>query len=130
MDVDDVGAADSSWHIYEVLCQDEQWVDQDGAVHRVAEMEREHVVNLLRWLHRHALGIALGCARFLTKMPMPAGDIAFGDVAGDVGRELSRMGNDPVGWLGDTELVTALRARLTGAETSFSGPFPQVKPGI
>lgn len=127
MDVDD--AADSSWHIYELLCQDEQWVDQNGAVHRVAEMEREHVVNLLRWLHREALGIALGCARYLRKMPMPTGEIAFDVVSAGIDRELSRMVNDPVGWLGDTELVTALRARITGDKTTFSGPFPQVKPG-
>lgn len=127
-DVDD-DSPDSSWHILELLCQDEFWVDQDGAVHRVAEMELGHVVNLLRWLHQQALGIALGCARYLTKMPMPAGEAAFADVDGDVGRELARMVNDPVGWLGDTELVTALRARIDGAETVFSGPFPQVNPG-
>jgi hypothetical protein len=127
MDVEDV-TADSSWHLYELLCQDEQWIDQDGAMHRVADMQLEHVVNLLRWLHRHAFAIAQHCAAFLETMPTPAGHTAaFDQVAADADAEHAHMVGDPVGWLGDTELVTALRARVTGVHQTFSAPFPQIK---
>ncbi|WP_433357843.1 helix-turn-helix domain-containing protein (plasmid) [Microtetraspora malaysiensis] len=90
--------------------QSEIWIDGDGQAHRIPEMEPEYSARCLDWLSRNAAAIVATMLDQERRTPMPDLDtVAHDSVAGD--SQDAAMVENPHAWMGQTELVFALRVQ-------------------
>lgn len=96
----------------DLLDQAEIWIDGSGDEHEIAEMEPRYCANVVRFLARLAPQLAAADSLAMLSVRMPGAHTqAFDEVACDMADGFQRKATDPIGWLNDTPLMVALRAR-------------------
>ncbi|GLY55342.1 hypothetical protein [Lentzea sp. NBRC 102530] len=104
--------------VFDLLEQDEVWVDVHGTEHDISDMEPRYVGNVIRFMERKAQALINGYAWSMVKTTsMPGADThAFDVVTAAFGAELDEMYRDPVAWLRELPLMKALNERLAASE--------------
>ncbi|MEU4703424.1 hypothetical protein [Nonomuraea dietziae] len=95
---------------WDLLDQDDAWIDADGIEHVVADMDPGYCRRVLIWLYRNADYIANEAAAALDQAPLPDVDTAAYDLVA-FSTETDDMRADPHTWLVTTPLITSLRTR-------------------
>lgn len=93
------------------LYDDEEWEDAQGTIHRIEDLEYSHAFNIVNLLERNAEDLAHADSAMMLGMSMPGGSVALGDVMSAIAHA-EQLKADPLGWLRDTPVMLALRARL------------------
>lgn len=90
----------------DVLHQGERWKDAEGNVHRLDEMMASHRRNLLAFLRRRALHLAIADAEVAMFGPLaPRGEMATDECE----KAIDWQTDNAQEWLEGTKLVTRLR---------------------
>jgi hypothetical protein len=98
---------------YELLHQDEIWIDRDGAEIRLDDMSPRYCGNVLSLVVRAAPSYLERLWFSMASSPGPSGDMASDAFDSEMDRLLDAQ-KDPARWAESTELVQALRRRMQG----------------
>ncbi|MEU4231157.1 hypothetical protein AB0F17_43270 [Nonomuraea sp. NPDC026600] len=95
---------------FDLLDQDQVWIDGDGREHQIAAMDPAYCRRVLAWLHRHAGDVTNAAAAAIDRAPLPDVDTVAYDIVA-FSSETAEMRDDPHAWLVTTPLITTLRTR-------------------
>lgn len=98
--------------------ESEIWTDRAGTAHEIATMPKRYVANVISFLERRAVSIALEDSLYMIRLlhgPLgPSGDMAFDSVEREFNAVQELKSQNAVLWLRDTPLHRALQDRLSG----------------
>lgn len=95
------------------LYQSEEWIKRDGTRLRVADMNRDHILNILAFLERKVDDLALADTFYWARMSLPSEDtMAWVSITSEIDRQAELKNKSVLTWLGELPLVRAFQARL------------------
>lgn len=104
--------------VYPVLRQDVTWT-ANGYNLPIADMERSHKVNVVRWLHGQATWLAITYwGAYVAVIESQTSENTFDSMVDGLDREANAAIADPHAWLDGTPLVRKLRADIAAEVTA------------